>query len=173
MRTQQRCIFPRAQNTVNMLCSRSVISSESSRALHTNSIYILFGVIKHYEYLPFSYCSLGTQMWYIQFIVICVILECITICSINIQFQRITAQKMLNLNKPVHIQNLNLFSTFDMDMKLVVFSPYINPQELKDNTATSLNPLKSFECLEHKHSSLGSVYDSVYSKHSRHTSYKQ
>ena len=53
--------------------------------------------------------SLGPQMWYIQFIVICVILECITICSINIQFQRITAQKMLSLNKPVHIQNLNQY----------------------------------------------------------------
>ena len=35
MRTQQRCIFPRAQNIVNMLRSQSVISSESSRALHT------------------------------------------------------------------------------------------------------------------------------------------
>ena len=62
-----------------------------------------------------------------------------------------------------------------MGMKLVVFSPYINPQELKRHS-NFFKPFKtdsSFERLEHKHSSLGSVYDSVYSKHSRHTSYEQ
>ena len=62
--------------------------------------------------------SLGTQMSYIQFIAICVILGCITIWSINIQFQRITALKMLNLNKPVHIQNLNQYFRYGHETRV-------------------------------------------------------
>ena len=70
--------------------------------------------------------SLGTQMRYIQFIVICVISECITICAINIQFQRITAQKMLSRNKPVHIQNLNQYFRYGHETR-GFFT--LNPQE--------------------------------------------